>query len=130
MGAISDLRASLADALTGAGMRVEPVLPVAFTPPLALILGADPWLTVAGAPRQGMVRFDVVVVAGAGTNPEAARRLDDYVEAALLALLSTDHPWQALQASAPYDLLVPQSGQERTYLAARLTCERPIIIST
>lgn len=131
MGALTDLRESLAEALDGAltidghALPVIDEIPETFTPPALLILPADDFINTAGLPHgAGAVSYELVAIYRSGTNPVVTAGLESLTEQLLDAL----HPlsWVLERVGKPVDL----STNTGTYPAVRCTVSRPSRIIT
>jgi hypothetical protein len=126
MGALTDLRASVAAALAGLAPADDdwPVHagPVdSLDPPCYMVGWSDPWLQ-----RQTVCTFaaqPLVTVVGARIDPEpGVGQLEQMVDAALPALLAAGY--SIVSVSGP----VPLEVAGLTYQSARLTVARPVAI--
>jgi hypothetical protein len=106
MSVLADMREQAVDALIQAGIKAVEYVPDNVAPPLALVVPADPQITMSeeassfAYPYQ--YHLSVVLLAGKGTNKSAQNKIDSMVESALEAL----EDWDINEVSAPMEMLV------------------------
>ena len=134
MGALADSRVALKAVLTGLvladgeALVVHDVPPDAWYPPALFLEPSDPWWSMnAKLPtRMAEVRWDVLVVAGAGTQEAMTPALEALGEQVLDAVMDSPHGWTVETVSAPLLLTLAQD----TYPGLRITVVIPAHITT
>lgn len=87
MSTIRAKRAQLRDALADADFHAFSALPEQVVAPLVFVTGAEPYVTLDGAPfGSAIVHHQVTVVASPGINEETANELDDLLTGVLVVL--------------------------------------------
>lgn len=110
MSVLSAARELVVSALKEANVNAFDHLPAPFSPPLAIVAAADPYLsTTDGAPfGQYRLNLEVRLVVRGGSNDRVADELDDLTETVLKALEPTT--FALTDVSQPYNLTVGTQG--------------------
>ena len=105
---LTAIRQGLAAALSTlpAPLRVVDVIPPAFTPPVVLMLPADPWIKPMTGQPVGVyeVTYQVLILAASGMAETTTPAIEGYVDAILDALDAPGHTWIVSEVSAPDDV--------------------------
>ena len=134
MGALADSRLALKAVLTGMvladgqALTVLDVPPDAWYPPALFLEPSEPWWSMNDRlpARMAQVRWDVLVVAGTGTQEAMTPVLEALGEQVLDAVMDSPHGWTVETVSAPLLLTFAQD----TYAGLRITVVIPAHITT
>ncbi len=105
-------------------LRVKDIVPPAFTPPLVLMLPADPWVQpMAGQPLGTYeVGYQLLLIPAAGMAETTTPAIETYVDAVLDALDAPGHTWRVGEVSAPDDVTYAAG----TYPTVRVAVAIPV----
>lgn len=79
MSTLAQVRASLADVLSGAGVPLSTFLPERIDPPLIVMVPADPYVAAGDTFGSFTVKFTLVLLVAKGTNETETSTLDELV---------------------------------------------------
>lgn len=115
---ITELRKSVEDALTAAGIKAADYTVSNITPPVAFVIPAQPYLSTPtdsnpfGEPYS--VNLQILIVGSKGNDKSAAERIDQTIEGVISAL---DEDWDITEVGAPTEVTLKQN----TYMGALVT---------
>ena len=107
--------------LDNAGVSVLEYVPERITPPIVIINTASPYLTPSTLGNEYKMNLELVVVAATATNKQASEKLDEAIEAVLLAM---PRYARVISVNEPYEL----STNNANYLSANISVELEITI--
>lgn len=115
---LAELRTGAAELITAAGVSAYGHVPERVTPPAAVVLPDEPYLSGEGVTMCGTfrARYRAVVLGGRGTNATAADELDRLITVVVQAL---DDPFEIKTVSEPAEVELNGAG----YLGAVVTFE-------
>lgn len=109
MSVLSAARELVVSALKEANVNAFDHLPAPFSPPLAIVAAADPYVTTEGQPfGTYRMNLEVRLVVRGGSNDQVADDLDTITETVLKALEPTTFAVE--EVSQPYNLTVGTQG--------------------
>lgn len=103
MNALTDLRTEITDALTEAGIKAAEYVQESIVPPVAVVIPADPYITLPGGKHpfgEYNVSINVLIIGGKGTNRTSARKIDSMIISVLDAL----DDWDITEVTAPQEM--------------------------
>lgn len=90
MSTLGQIRTDLTAVLGGVGVPVAGFLPDRFTPPLGVLVQGSPYLEQGETFGVSAVRFQLVLIAGNGTNETVTTTLDQLIEQAFDLINASD----------------------------------------
>ena len=117
MSTLTDSRKAVADALTSAGIKAFAYAPDQISPPMAIVLPADPY--IEQGPRFGnmTVRFVVTAVTRRAANHKAIEDLDTLIE----LVVDTLEDWDVETVSAGSFELNPETMATQFTISKEIT---------
>lgn len=129
MSGLTAIREGLRTALgtLPAPLRVVDVIPPTFTPPLVLMLPADPWVQPMSGQPVGVyqVGYQLLLIPAAGMAETTTPAIEGYVDAILDALDAPGHTWSVGEVSAPDDVTYAAG----TLPTVRITVSIPVTLT-
>jgi enamine deaminase RidA (YjgF/YER057c/UK114 family) len=107
--------------LDTAGVTVVDYIPERITPPIVIINTASPYLTPSTLGNEYKMNLELVVVAATATNKQASEKLDEAIEAILLAM---PRYARVLSVNEPYEMATNNAN----YLSANISVELEITL--
>lgn len=90
MSALGDIRAAVVQALEPVGIPVSATLIGRFNPPIAVLVPGSPFVDAGDTYGSFMVRHEVIIIVGVGTNEHVVTSLGDYVSKVVTAIGASD----------------------------------------
>ena len=107
--------------LDTAGVTVVDYIPERITPPIVIINTASPYLTPSTLGNEYKMNLELVVVAATATNKQASEKLDEAIEAILLAM---PRYARVVSVNEPYEMATNNAN----YLSANISVELEITL--
>lgn len=107
--------------LDAAGVVVSEFIPERITPPIVIINNASPYLTPSTLGNEYKMNLELVLVAATAVNKQASEKLDEAIEAILLAM---PRYARVISVNEPYEMVTNNAN----YLAANISVELEITI--
>lgn len=107
--------------LDNAGVSVVEFLPERITPPIVIINTASPYLVPSTLGNEYKMNLELVVVAATATNKQASEKLDEAIEAILLAM---PRYARVISVNEPYEMTTNNAN----YLSANISVELEITL--
>lgn len=107
--------------LVAAGLNVLEYVPERITPPIVILNARNPYLSVSSLGREYFLAVELVLVAATATNKVATEKLDELLEAVVLALPAYA---RMLPTGTPYEM----QTNNASYLALNIPIELEITI--
>lgn len=107
--------------LDTAGVTVVDYIPERITPPIVIINTASPYLTPSTLGNEYKMNLELVVVAATATNKQASEKLDEAIEAILLAM---PRYARVISVNEPYEMATNNAN----YLSANISVELEITL--
>jgi hypothetical protein len=107
--------------LDTAGVVVVDYIPERITPPVVIINTASPYLVPSTLGNDYKMNLELVVVAATATNKQASEKLDEAIEAILLAM---PRYARVISVNEPYEM----ATNNATYLSANISVELEITL--
>jgi dihydrodipicolinate reductase len=107
--------------LDTAGVTVVDYIPERITPPIVIINTASPYLTPSTLGNEYKMNLELVIVAATATNKQASEKLDEAIEAILLAM---PRYARVLSVNEPYEMATNNAN----YLSANISVELEITL--
>ena len=107
--------------LDNAGVSVVEFIPERITPPIVIINTASPYLVPSTLGNEYKMNLELVVVAATATNKQASEKLDEAIEAILLAM---PRYARVISVNEPYEMATNNAN----YLSANISVELEITI--
>lgn len=107
--------------LDNAGVNVVDFIPERITPPIVIINTASPYLTPSTLGNEYKMNLELVVVAATATNKQASEKLDEAIEAILLAM---PRYARVISVNEPYEMATNNAN----YLSANISVELEITL--
>lgn len=107
--------------LDTAGVVVVDYIPERITPPVVIINTASPYLTPSTLGNEYKMNLELVVVAATATNKQASEKLDEAIEAILLAM---PRYARVISVNEPYEMATNNAN----YLSANISVELEITL--
>lgn len=107
--------------LDTAGVTVVDYIPERITPPIVIINTASPYLTPSTLGNEYKMNLELVLVAATATNKQASEKLDEAIEAILLAM---PRYARVISVNEPYEMATNNAN----YLSANISVELEITL--
>lgn len=107
--------------LDNAGVSVVEFIPERITPPIVIINTASPYLVPSTLGNEYKMNLELVVVAATATNKQASEKLDEAIEAILLAM---PRYARVISVNEPYEMATNNAN----YLSANISVELEITL--
>lgn len=107
--------------LDNAGVSVVEFIPERITPPIVIINTASPYLVPSTLGNEYKMNLELVVVAATATNKQASEKLDEAIEAILLAM---PRYARVISVNEPYEMTTNNAN----YLSANISVELEITL--
>lgn len=107
--------------LDTAGVTVVDYIPERITPPIVIINTASPYLTPSTLGNEYKMNLELVVVAATAANKQASEKLDEAIEAILLAM---PRYARVISVNEPYEMATNNAN----YLSANISVELEITL--
>jgi hypothetical protein len=107
--------------LDNAGVNVVEFIPERITPPIVIINTASPYLVPSTLGNEYKMNLELVVVASTATNKQASEKLDEAIEAILLAM---PRYARVISVNEPYEMATNNAN----YLSANISVELEITL--
>jgi dihydrodipicolinate reductase len=107
--------------LDTAGVVVVDYIPERITPPVVIINTASPYLVPSTLGNEYKMNLELVVVAATATNKQASEKLDEAIEAILLAM---PRYARVVSVNEPYEMATNNAN----YLSANISVELEITL--